>query len=118
MRDAVALVVRLPRLALVALIRVYQLVVSPWTAPSCKFYPSCSAYAATALIRHGVLRGGWLAVTRVCRCHPWTDGGVDHVPPTRQATALASAAHTETTAGADARPAGSVTLQPTITTGA
>ncbi len=65
---------------LIALVRVYQLVVSPLLGPSCKFYPSCSAYAITALRRHGPIRGTWLAARRLGRCHPWSDGGVDHVP--------------------------------------
>ncbi|MPV37931.1 membrane protein insertion efficiency factor YidD [Georgenia subflava] len=66
---------------LLALVRVYQLVVSPWLPPSCKYYPSCSAYAMTALRRHGFLKGSALAVWRLLRCNPWSLGGVDHVPP-------------------------------------
>lgn len=65
---------------LVALVRVYQLVISPLTPPSCRYYPSCSAYALTALRRFGPLKGTWLAVRRVLRCHPWAPGGVDYVP--------------------------------------
>ncbi|MCV2392844.1 membrane protein insertion efficiency factor YidD [Actinotalea sp. M2MS4P-6] len=63
------------------LVRFYQLVISPWTPPTCRFYPSCSSYAVTALERHGALRGSWLAVRRLGRCHPWAAGGVDDVPP-------------------------------------
>lgn len=66
---------------LVWLVRAYQLVLSPLTPATCRFYPSCSAYAVTALTRHGLFRGTWLAVRRLGRCHPWTPGGVDHVPP-------------------------------------
>ncbi|MGZ4598968.1 MAG: membrane protein insertion efficiency factor YidD [Oryzihumus sp.] len=62
------------------LIRGYQLVLSPMHPPSCRFYPSCSAYAVTAIERFGLFRGGWLAVRRLLRCHPWNPGGVDHVP--------------------------------------
>lgn len=62
------------------LIRGYQLLLSPMHPPSCRFYPSCSAYAVTALERFGLFRGGWLAVRRLLRCHPWNPGGVDHVP--------------------------------------
>ena len=62
------------------LIRAYQLVVSPMRPPTCRFYPSCSAYALTALERFGLVRGSWLATRRLLRCHPWTPGGVDHVP--------------------------------------
>jgi uncharacterized protein len=65
---------------MVGLVRVYQLVVSPWLPPSCKYYPSCSAYAVTALRRHGVLKGSALAGWRLLRCNPWSLGGVDHVP--------------------------------------
>lgn len=65
---------------LIALVRIYQLLVSPLLGPSCKFYPSCSAYAVTALRRHGPIRGTWLAARRLGRCHPWSHGGVDHVP--------------------------------------
>ncbi len=65
---------------LVALIRAYQRIISPMRPPTCRYYPSCSAYAVTALERFGPLRGSWMAVTRLGRCHPWTPGGVDHVP--------------------------------------
>jgi putative membrane protein insertion efficiency factor len=65
---------------LVWLLRGYQLLVSPMLGPSCRFYPSCSNYAIEALELHGAARGGWLTVCRVCRCHPWTDGGNDPVP--------------------------------------
>jgi uncharacterized protein len=76
-----AAVVRLPARLLAGAIRVWQLVVSPWYGPTCRFYPSCSAYALEAVQRHGVLRGGRLAAWRLLRCHPWNPGGVDHVPP-------------------------------------
>ncbi|WP_436701986.1 membrane protein insertion efficiency factor YidD [Nocardioides sp. BYT-33-1] len=68
---------------LVGLVRGYQLLVSPLLGPTCRYYPSCSAYAVQALQRHGALRGSWLAVRRLLRCHPWAPGGVDHVPPRR-----------------------------------
>ena len=68
---------------LLLLVRGYQLFVSPLLGPRCRFYPSCSAYAVTALQTHGALRGSWLAVRRLGRCHPWNPGGVDHVPPAR-----------------------------------
>ncbi len=59
----------------------YQIAVSPLLAPSCRYWPSCSAYAIEALRAHGASRGTWLAVRRLCRCHPWARGGVDPVPP-------------------------------------
>jgi len=62
---------------------VYRRLISPLLPQSCRFYPSCSAYAEQALKTHGVVRGSWLAVHRLARCHPWTPGGVDHVPPPR-----------------------------------
>jgi uncharacterized protein len=68
------------RFALVALIRLYQLVLSPVLPAACRFYPTCSQYALVAIRDHGVLRGGWLAAARFARCHPWNPGGVDHVP--------------------------------------
>lgn len=63
------------------LIRGYQLFISPLLGPRCRFYPSCSHYAQEALQTHGLRRGGWLALRRIGRCHPWHPGGVDPVPP-------------------------------------
>lgn len=74
-------VVRVPRRLLVLLIRGYQRFLSPLTPPTCRFYPSCSAYAVIALERHGVIRGTRLAVWRILRCNPWNPGGIDDVPP-------------------------------------
>ncbi|GAA1506244.1 membrane protein insertion efficiency factor YidD [Nocardioides humi] len=68
---------------LIGLVRGYQLLISPFLGPTCRYYPSCSAYAVEALRVHGALRGSWLAVRRLLRCHPWAPGGVDHVPPRR-----------------------------------
>ena len=62
------------------LIRAYQVGVSPWLGPACRFEPSCSRYAVEAIERHGVGRGGWLAARRVGRCHPLGDSGYDPVP--------------------------------------
>lgn len=75
------LVMRLPQLVLILLLRAYRAVISPLYGPTCRFYPSCSAYALTAVERHGVLRGGRLAIWRLLRCNPWNSGGVDPVPP-------------------------------------
>jgi hypothetical protein len=65
---------------LVWLLRGYQLLVSPMLGQKCRFYPTCSNYAIEALKVHGAARGSWLALRRVCRCHPWHEGGVDPVP--------------------------------------
>ncbi|MCP5110159.1 MAG: membrane protein insertion efficiency factor YidD [bacterium] len=64
----------------VLFVRLYQKVVSPLTGPSCRYLPTCSTYAAEALETHGFLRGSWLAVKRVGRCHPFREGGYDPVP--------------------------------------
>ncbi len=68
------------RKLLILLIQAYRYLLSPLLGPHCRYYPSCSSYALTALERHGVLRGGSLAVKRLCRCHPWHEGGFDPVP--------------------------------------
>jgi putative membrane protein insertion efficiency factor len=65
---------------LLALIRGYRLVLSPWWGGQCRFTPSCSEYAAEAIERHGSLSGTWLAMRRLARCHPWCPGGFDPVP--------------------------------------
>jgi putative membrane protein insertion efficiency factor len=68
------------RVFLIALIRGYQWFISPLLGNHCRFYPSCSQYAREAIERHGAVRGVWLAIRRVARCHPWHPGGVDPVP--------------------------------------
>lgn len=62
------------------LIRAYQRIVAPWIGQVCRFYPSCSHYAYEAIERHGVLRGSWLGIKRIVRCHPFSPGGYDPVP--------------------------------------
>ena len=69
-----------PKRVVVLLIRGYQKFISPAFPPSCRFTPTCSAYAVTSVERYGVLRGGWLAAKRIARCHPWNPGGHDPVP--------------------------------------
>lgn len=66
--------------ALLGLIRLYQLVLSPLLGQRCRFYPSCSQYTLEAIERHGPVKGGWLGLRRVCRCHPLNPGGHDPVP--------------------------------------
>lgn len=65
---------------LIAPVRFYQLAISPMLPPACRFTPSCSQYAIEALRRHGPLRGSYLAVKRILRCHPWGGSGYDPVP--------------------------------------
>jgi uncharacterized protein len=72
-----------PRQLLMWIIRGYQLAISPMLGPRCRFYPSCSCYAHTAIERYGVLQGTWLALRRVLRCHPFREGGYDPVPDER-----------------------------------
>ena len=67
------------KLALIP-IRIYRYAISPMMASHCRFYPSCSCYAQEAIERHGLLRGGWLSLSRLGRCHPWNPGGYDPVP--------------------------------------
>ena len=71
------------RRVLKSLIRLYQVAISPWTPPSCRFTPTCSEYALGAIEEHGAGRGGWLAIRRIFRCHPWGGQGYDPVPPAR-----------------------------------
>ncbi|MCM2971337.1 membrane protein insertion efficiency factor YidD [Larsenimonas suaedae] len=62
-------------------IRGYQLFISPLTGPSCRFYPTCSSYALEAISQYGPFKGGWMALKRLSKCHPWHEGGIDPVPP-------------------------------------
>ncbi len=72
----------LPALVLIAPIRFYQRFITPYTPATCRYYPTCSAYAVTALRTRGALVGSLLTVWRLLRCNPWSEGGVDHVPAT------------------------------------
>jgi putative membrane protein insertion efficiency factor len=77
------------RRGLLGLIRFYARAISPALPPRCRFYPTCSAYAAEAIERHGAARGGWLALRRIVKCAPWHAGGVDLVPERRPTAAAA-----------------------------
>ena len=75
-----SLLYTLPRRTLVALVRGYRLLLSPWLGQSCRFYPTCSAYAIEALERHGAVYGVGLTAWRIVRCNPYCQGGHDAVP--------------------------------------
>jgi hypothetical protein len=62
------------------ILKVYQYAISPLLGPCCRFYPSCSKYTAEAITTHGIFQGGYLALRRILRCHPWCQGGIDPVP--------------------------------------
>lgn len=66
---------------IIKLVRFYQLFISPLIGPRCRFYPTCSHYTIEAIQMHGILKGGWLAIKRIGKCHPGNPGGVDPVPP-------------------------------------
>ncbi|MGE0387183.1 MAG: membrane protein insertion efficiency factor YidD [Gammaproteobacteria bacterium] len=68
------------RRLVIGLIEVYRYLASPWLGNQCRFAPTCSVYAIEAIRRYGTLRGGWLALRRIGRCHPWHPGGYDPVP--------------------------------------
>jgi len=80
------------RFLLIGLLRVYQVAISPFIPPACRFYPTCSQYAVDAIERRGVMMGLWLAAWRLLRCHPWNPGGYDPVPdaPVPNAPVLAA----------------------------
>ena len=68
-------------LPFIALIKLYQLIISPWLGSQCRFTPTCSHYAIEALKKHGPVKGLWLAIERIVRCNPWGGHGNDPVPP-------------------------------------
>ncbi len=68
------------RKLLIVIIKIYQLTLSPFFGRHCRFQPSCSSYAIVAIDQHGAIRGGWLTIKRIGRCHPWNEGGYDPVP--------------------------------------
>lgn len=78
---ALTVVERLPQRGLIALVKGYRLLLSPWLGSGCRFEPSCSAYSLQALQEHGAARGSYLTLRRLARCQPWCDGGHDPVPP-------------------------------------
>ncbi len=64
----------------IVLIQLYRKCISPFTPPSCRFYPTCSSYGLEAVQKHGAIIGGWLAMKRILKCHPFHPGGYDPVP--------------------------------------
>ncbi|MGM0602899.1 MAG: membrane protein insertion efficiency factor YidD [Bacillota bacterium] len=64
---------------LLSLINIYQKVISPWTPKSCRYYPTCSEYSRRAVLKYGALKGGWMGLKRILRCHPFHSGGYDPV---------------------------------------
>ena len=75
---------------LIGLVKTYKLTLSPWIGQQCRFYPTCSSYSVTALRTHGGVRGFWLTIKRLGRCHPFAEGGVDEVPLSSCTTSLKS----------------------------
>lgn len=71
---------RLPAIIAIGLIRFYQLTISRALPPSCRFHPTCSQYGVIAIGRYGLLKGGWMTLGRLARCHPFNPGGYDPVP--------------------------------------
>lgn len=80
MKTALVFLLLLPRNVCVVILRVYRAVISPLYGDVCRYYPSCSHYTLLALQEHGVVKGVWLGIRRIARCHPWAAGGVDDVP--------------------------------------
>ncbi len=74
------ILLRILSLPVMALIKIYQLILSPYIGPKCRYSPTCSQYAMEALKKYGLFKGFWLALKRVSRCHPWGGHGVDPVP--------------------------------------
>ncbi|MFT6957268.1 MAG: putative membrane protein insertion efficiency factor [Halieaceae bacterium] len=66
---------------LIFILHIYKASVSPFLGNNCRFYPSCSTYAKEAIETHGTIKGSYLALRRIGKCHPWHEGGIDHVPP-------------------------------------
>ena len=67
---------------LLLIIRGYQLILSPMLGSNCRYYPTCSCYTHTAIEKYGAIKGSWLGIKRISRCHPWAEGGIDLVPGT------------------------------------
>jgi len=77
--QSVSTILRVPALLALSLLRAYKWAISPLFPPACRYVPTCSEYATEAVERYGVLRGGWMSLRRVLRCHPFVKGGLDPV---------------------------------------
>ena len=81
MSSVATFVLLVPRNLSVVILRAYRAVISPLYGDVCRYYPSCSSYALQAIQQHGMVRGSWMGMRRIARCHPWAAGGIDDVPP-------------------------------------
>lgn len=84
---------------LIALLKAYRFAISPLYGQVCRYHPTCSAYALEAVTVHGALKGSWLAITRIARCHPWTAGGYDPVPVRATKSSRHQSGHLNSTQG-------------------
>jgi putative membrane protein insertion efficiency factor len=103
------------RRGLLGIIRFYSRAISPALPPRCRFYPTCSAYAAEAIARHGAARGSWLALRRILKCAPWHPGGVDLVPGTGR-SGTDGRGHTSSTAAPTPAPGADAHRRPSPAT--
>lgn len=91
------------RKLLIAPIRFYQYVISPWLGRNCRYTPSCSAYAIEAITVHGAMKGLWLGTKRICRCHPWGSSGHDPVPAKQGSMSPTECEHPHSKASSDSK---------------
>jgi uncharacterized protein len=80
MNSTMSSIQQLPQQFLVGIVKGYRLFLSPWLGSACRFEPTCSVYSIQALETHGAAKGSYLTLKRLCRCHPWCEGGADSVP--------------------------------------
>ena len=81
MKTALGQLLLVPRNIGIVVLRTYRAVISPLYGDVCRYYPSCSAYSLLAVQAHGLVKGSWLTARRLVRCHPWSPGGIDDIPP-------------------------------------
>lgn len=95
---------------LIGLLKVYRFAISPLYGQVCRYHPTCSAYALEAVTVHGGIKGSWLAVRRIGRCHPWAAGGYDPVPGQKFAGAVESVSETQNSKTSDQQQLGAANL--------